>query len=260
VRRGGRGGRGSRPGHSQAHALAHPGPDTALTTRAGLVGGAVYLLLSALWLVLAAPPGPRVVYEVWFIALAVIGARFPGPANQVTLARAYLALPGLLYGLSPGGLRALAVTVAVASVTDLSDGTLARRFAQPSRLGGALDPVVDGIFFGAVALGLALGGAYPLWLAALVVVRYLLPALVGGLLVLAGRRPQLTHTLFGQVSTTLIAVLLGWVALFRGLGQDSALVVSGAEIVIPLTTLAVFANLAWANRGALRGVEPRPDG
>jgi len=53
---------------------------------------------------LAAPPGPRVVYEVWFIALAVIGARFPGPANQVTLARAYLALPGLLYGLSPGGL------------------------------------------------------------------------------------------------------------------------------------------------------------
>ena len=37
------------------------------------------------------------------------------------------------------------------------------------RLGGALDPVVDGIFFGAVALGLALGGAYPLWLAGLVV-------------------------------------------------------------------------------------------
>jgi len=230
------------------------------TTCAGLIGGAVYLLLSALWLVLAVPPGPRFAYELWFIALVVIGSRLPGPANQVTLARAYLALPGLVYGFSAGGLGALAVTVAVASVTDLTDGTIARRFAHPSRLGGALDPVVDGIFFGAVALGLALGGAYPLWLAALVVVRYLLPALVGGLLVLAGRRPRLTHTLFGQVSTTLIAVLLGWVALFRGLGQDTSRVVTAAEIVIPLSALAVFANLAWANRGALRGVDPLPDG
>jgi phosphatidylglycerophosphate synthase len=237
---------------TQAHA--------ALITRAGLIGGAVYLVLTALWLVLAAPPGPRVAYEVWFIVLVVVGTRLPGPANQVTLARAYLALPGLVYGLQPGGLGALAVTVALASVTDLLDGTVARRFAQPSELGGALDPVVDGIFFGAVAVGLAVGGAYPLWLALVVVLRYVLPALVGGVLVLAGRRPALTHTLFGQVSTTLIAVLLGWVALFRGLGQDTSLVVAAAAIVIPVSTLLVFANLAWANRAALRGVEAVPGG
>lgn len=210
-------------------------------------------MLSALWLLLASPPGPRVLYEVWFIALILVGTRLPGPANQVTLARAYLALPGLVYGLQPGGLGALAVTVALASVTDLLDGTIARRFTQPSRLGGALDPVVDGIFFGAVAIGLALGGAYPYWLASVVVLRYVLPALVGGVLVLAGRRPNLTHTLFGQVSTTLIALLLGWVALFRGLGQETSLVVASAEVVIPVSTLLVFANLAWANRGALRG-------
>jgi len=203
--------------------------------------------------VLASPPGPRVAYEAWFIALVLAGTRLPGPANQVTLARAYLAVPALVYGLQPRGLGALAVTVAVASVTDLVDGTVARRFAQPSRLGGALDPVVDGIFFGAVAAGLALGGAYPLWLAAVVVLRYALPALVGALLVLAGRRPALSHTLFGQVSTTLIAVLLGWVALFRGLGQDTSPVVAAAAVVIPASTVLVFANLAWANRGALRG-------
>lgn len=224
----------------------------ARTTRAGVIGGAAYLLLSALWLVFAAPPGPRLAYAAWFIALVLAGSRLPGPANQVTLARAYLALPALLYGLRPGGLGALAVTVALASLTDLVDGTIARRFTQPTRLGGALDPVVDGIFFGAVALGLALGGAYPLWLAGVVLARYALPAVVGACLLLAGRRPRLAHTLFGQVSTTLIAVLLGWVALFRGLGQDTGLVVVGAELVIPISTLLVFANLAWANRSALR--------
>src|SRR5205085_4927781 len=157
-----------------------------LMTRAGLIGGALFLVLTALWLGLAVPPGPRAAYEAWFIALVLVGTRLPGPANQVTLARAYLAVPGLVYGLQPGGLGALAVTVALASLTDLLDGTVARRFAQPSNLGGALDPVVDGIFFGAVAAGLALGGAYPIWLALVVVLRYLLPALVGGVLVLAG--------------------------------------------------------------------------
>jgi cardiolipin synthase len=224
-------------------------------TRAGVIGGAVYLLLSALWLVLAAPPGPRAAYEVWFIALVLAGSRLPGPANQVTLARAYLALPAFVYGLRPDGLGALAVAVALASLTDLLDGTIARRFAQPTQLGGALDPVVDGIFFGAVALGLALGGAYPPWLAGVVVARYAVPALVGASLLLAGRRPRLAHTLLGQVSTTLIAVLLGWVALFRGLGQDTMPVVAGAELVIPVSTLLVFANLAWANRSALRRAE-----
>ena len=233
---------------------------SALTTRAGLIGGALFLVLTALWLVLAVPPGPRAAYEAWFIALVLVGTRLPGPANQVTLARAYLAVPGLVYGLQPGGLGALAVTVALASLTDLLDGTVARRFAQPSNLGGALDPVVDGIFFGAVAAGLALGGAYPIWLALVVVLRYLLPALVGGVLVLAGRRPALTHTLFGQLSTSLIAVLLGWVALFRGLGQDASLVVAAAAVVIPVSTLLVFANLAWANRAALRGVEAASGG
>ncbi len=229
-------------------------------TRAGLIGGAVFLLLSALWLVLDSPPGPRVAYEVYFIALVLAGTRLPGPANQGTLARGYLALPALVYGLQPNGLGALAVTVAVASVTDLLDGTVARRFAVPSRLGGALDPVVDGVFFGAVAVGLALGAAYPLWLAAVVILRYLLPAVAGGLLLLAGRRPKLTHTLFGQASTSLIAVLLGGVALFRGLGQDPSRLVVAAEVVIPASALLVFANLAWANRGALRAVEPAPGG
>lgn len=220
-------------------------------TRAGLIGGAVYLVLSGLWLVLGHPPGSRIVYELWFIALIVAGGQLPGPANQVTLARAYLALPALVYALVPGALGLLAVTVAVAALTDLVDGTVARRFTAPTRLGGALDPVVDGIFFGAVAVGLAAGAAYPWWVAGVVVARYVVPALAGGGLLLARRRPELVHTVFGQVSTTVIAVCLGGVALLRGLGQDSAAVVAVAEVMVPAATLLGFAQLFWANRLAL---------
>ena len=227
-------------------------------TRAGLIGGTVYLLLSALWLVLAAPPGNRVLYELWFIPLIVAGLSLPGPANQVTLARAYLALPCFLYALTPGSYGLLATGVAVAGATDLLDGAVARRRGT-TQLGGALDPVVDGVFFGAVAVGLALGGAYPGWLAAVVVARYLLPALAGGALLLLGRRPDLRHTLLGQVSTVLIAGLLGLVALLRGLGQDPAFAVSAAAVAIPLAAVATFANLAWQARGSL-GSEAAPRG
>src|SRR3984893_15351500 len=112
--------------------------------------------------------------------------RSAGVANLVTGSRIVLAVPGYWFGLTPSGLPWLAVVVAVAGLSDLGDGTIARRFDRPTKFGAALDPVADGVFYGAVALGLGLGGAYPLWLAAVVNARYALPTVVGGLLVLLG--------------------------------------------------------------------------
>ena len=209
-----------------------------------MIAGVIYLLLGVLWTWAA---GASPILVVWFVAVAIAGALVPGTANQVTLARAYLAAPAFVYALG-GQFAALAVTVALAGLTDLVDGTVARRFAQPSNFGGGLDPVVDGLFAGALSIGLALGGAIPLWLALVIVARYLLPALGGGLLILWGRRPELRHTLTGQVSTVLILVLVGGICLFRGLHQDSSGLENAAVVVIPVATLATFAHLAWASR------------
>jgi phosphatidylglycerophosphate synthase len=110
---------------------------------------------------------------------------------------------------------------------------------------------------GALCVGLALGGFIPLWLALVVIARYLLPALAGGLLIVGGRKPDLRHTLTGQVSTTLILVLIGGVCLLRGLKQDAGLWLAAAEIVIPVATLATFAHLAYAAlRRPARVAEP----
>jgi hypothetical protein len=64
------------------------------------------------------------------------------------------------------------------------------------------------------------------------------------------RHPELRHTPLGQASTLLIGVLLGGVALLRGLRQDTGLLLAVTEVVVPLAVLAAFANLYWANRGA----------
>ncbi len=211
-------------------------------------GSPFYVALGLAWVYVSGTRGVAGWLEaVWFATVAALAAYLRGPANQVSLARAYLAGPAFLYALHQD-YALLAVVVAVASVTDLVDGTIARRFATTSQLGGGLDPVVDGLFAGGLVLGLALGGTFPLWLALVIVARYLLPAVAGGALLVMGRRPELRHTLMGQVSTVLILVLVGGVCLFRGLHQEASGLLNAAEVVIPVATIATYANLAFALR------------
>lgn len=218
----------------------------------GLAAGSLFLVADVAWLVLARPPGTELLLA-WFALVVVVGAGLPGLANQATLARAHLAAPALVYSLLPSQLIELAAVVSLAGASDLLDGTIARRLERPTRLGGALDPVVDGVFFGAVAVGLAVGGVYPAWLAATVVARYAMPALAGAGLLLAGRRPALEHTPMGQASTALIGILLGGLALLRGLGWDAGGLLVLSEVLVPLAAVATFGNLFWANRRAIAG-------
>ena len=223
--------------------------------RTARVASVLYVIAGLAWAWLSGQPGPAWLESAWFATVAAIGARLPGPANQVSLARAYLAAPALVYALHQNfGL--LAVCIALAGLTDLLDGTIARRFVHPSNLGGALDPVVDGVFLGALAIGLAAGGAFPIWLAFVVVARYLVPALAGGMLLAAARRPELRHTVTGQISTSLIIVLVGGVCLFRFFGQDASNVVIGAEVAIPVATVATFVHLALVARRPVAVAEP----
>lgn len=212
-------------------------------TGTGLAASAVWLVAGVAWALTGSPFWAL----VWIGAVATVGVWVPRIADQVSLARAYLAAPALYFALHQD-FGPLAVVVALAGLSDLVDGTIARRFDQPSQFGGGLDPVVDGLFAGGLVLGLAFGGTFPLWLALVIIARYLLPALVGGLLLAVGRRPELRHTLTGQVSTVLILVLVGGVCLFRGLGQDASGILQAAEVVIPIATVATYVHLGFALR------------
>lgn len=221
-------------------------------TVAGVVAVSINELIGVVWVL---GTGAPLWCLAWFAAVGLVGLFVPGEANQVSLERVYLAAPALVYGVG-GKLGFLAVVVAVAGLTDLVDGTVARRFGAPSQFGGGLDPLVDGLFMGALAVGLAAGGVFPVWLALVVIARYLLPALAGGVLLAMGRRPELRHTLTGQVSTVLILVLLGGASLLRGLNQDASAFVAGAEVVIPIATVATYVHLAWALRRPVVLPEP----
>src|SRR5256885_3577175 len=129
--------------------------------RSGVIGSAVYIVAILAWLSINLPPLGLI---AWLMLVVVAGSYVPGAANQVTLARAYLASPAFYYA-TTGRFGLLAVVVAVGGLSDLVDGTVARRFAHPSPLGGALDPVGDGIFLGALCIGVVGGGFLRPWVA-----------------------------------------------------------------------------------------------
>src|SRR5436190_21581961 len=107
--------------------------------RTGVVAGIVYLGAGFVWLVLGAPDNPWLV-GAWLVIVAVAGAFIPGEANHVSLARAYLAAPAVVYALA-GQYGFPAVAVAIAGLTDLGDGTVARPFARASNVGGWVELV-----------------------------------------------------------------------------------------------------------------------
>jgi cardiolipin synthase len=55
-----------------------------------------------------------------------------------------------------------------AAFTDLLDGAVARRFGGESRIGLYLDPIADKILLSSTYIGLAAGGAVPVWAVAVI--------------------------------------------------------------------------------------------
>jgi len=97
--------------------------------------------------------------------------------NALTLLR-LLALPVfVLLTVRHAWLAALVVLLGIA-ISDILDGYLARRLRQVSRLGAALDPVVDRLTLMTVSLTLFSVGVLPALLVVLLVTRDLLIALL----------------------------------------------------------------------------------
>ncbi len=96
-------------------------------------------------------------------------------ANALTVARLAL-VPIFIWFLLEGGTsdRAIAfVAFAVASVTDLLDGELARRRSLITDFGKIADPIADKALTGSALITLSYLGELPWWITAIIVVREL---------------------------------------------------------------------------------------
>lgn len=144
------------------------------------------------------------------------GDRTPSPSrvltvpNLISLAR--IALIPVFWVLivdedtTASGIVLFVVVVA----TDWVDGTIARRTGQVTELGKVLDPVADRVAIAAGLVALVVRGAFPLWAAALILVRDV-AVLLGGV-VLARRRLRIDVRWIGKVATFSLMVAIPTVA------------------------------------------------
>lgn len=138
--------------------------------------------------------------------------RFVVP-NVLTLGR-ILAIPGVVVGAQvarhhPRATIGVGVLFVVATISDLLDGWISRRFDRESLLGRVLDPLADALFYTIVSVGLWLAGVFPAWLAAIAVLRFV-PSMIAGLVLFARHGPsEIAPTRLGKFSSFALGLATG---------------------------------------------------
>jgi len=120
--------------------------------------------------------------------------------NLLTAAR-LLVSPYIFYLLWANRFRAALVLFAIAGITDVLDGFIARRYKAGSRLGALLDPVADKVLLDGAFLILGLNSIIPFSLTIFVLGRDLM-ILVFALVTLARKtRRDFPPSVWGKAST-----------------------------------------------------------
>jgi cardiolipin synthase (CMP-forming) len=176
-----------------------------------------------------------------------------GIPNGMTALRAWLCMPLLLCAvLSLPGRTGLVLWGAVGGpvgLLDAADGFIARRFGRITVLGKALDPFMDSLFFVAASAGSLLLGILPLWLAVLIAFRYGAPLLGTPIVLLARRRPELVHTVWGRRNTLLTGAVLFVLLLVRVV--DGPVQTVALAIALPTLVPTMLLHFAALERRTL---------
>ena len=106
-----------------------------------------------------------------------------------------------------------ALIYALAFITDIADGYIARKFNMITKLGRILDPLADKLMTFTVIICVALDGAIPMWAIAVFFCKEALMGL-GGLLMYRRVRDVTPANWWGKTSTGVFFVVLAALVLF----------------------------------------------
>lgn len=169
--------------------------------------------------------------------------------NALTFLRIVLIIP-FAGALLEGNYRLSLVIFAIAAVTDVLDGFLARYFNWHSRLGAIADPLADKALLISAFMMLTYTGILPFWLFALVLGRDLV-IVAGGLMYHYGvGRFEMEPSIPGKINTfTQVLVVLAIIVLMAGLPMQLWVMEVGILLV---AASAIFSGchytLVWSAR------------
>ena len=166
------------------------------------------------------------------------------PANQLTLTRVLLA-PAFVILTVYGYLGWALVVFAVAGLTDLLDGLIARTFSRRTNLGAWLDPMADKLLIVATVSvltlpGLGLTNKLPVWLTILIITRDLLIVLTVAVINLAIGRREFKPSIYGKTATATYILTCVVIMYFNYLQRTSPIVTFGIYASAAITLISGF--------------------
>ena len=176
--------------------------------------------------------------------------------TALTLLRIVL-VPGIALFLVERHFTLALVTFLIAALSDVADGWLARRWKQETKLGTALDPVVDIVFNLAMFFALMAAHLLPAWVFAMAALRYGLLLVGGAGLYLFVGPLRIRPTPFGRATGVVMACLVALhLYLQASQGKDAARLMPLTEAalgVLMFATVIQVVVMGWYNLKLLRG-------
>ena len=213
-----------------------------------------FFLHTALWILLA--------FTLVTLYLELLrdrdGYRLSALNIPVTLALLRVVLmPGLALFLVERHFRAALLMYALAAVTDVADGWVARRWRQITRLGAVLDPQVDIVFNLGLFFALAAARLLPHWVFWVAAARYTLLLVGGACLYLFVGPVRIYPTLFGRLTGVVTTALVAMLLILHAVGGHlrdrlESLTVIALGVMLSATVIQVLA-LGWYNLRQMTG-------
>ena len=179
----------------------------------------------------------------------------------LTLLRMVL-VPALILCLVERHFLLALATFALAELTDVADGWIARRTGQVTMLGTVLDPLVDIVFNLSVFAALAVSGLLPAWVAWVAVARYALLLVGGACMYLFVGPLRIQPTLFGRMTGVVMAALIAFLTLLHvpngPLPESLTPLTEIALGVLLSATVAQVLILGWYNLRIMTGKVEAP--
>lgn len=167
--------------------------------------------------------------------------------NLFTAIRIFMT-PFILYALAKGHFLVGGWLFGGAALTDMLDGTVARRFGGETKLGAYLDPIADKFLLCGIYVGLAAGHAVPLWSVCVIFGRDLWILALSALAFRFTSFRDFTPSAWGKASTFL--QIMTAIAVMGAVGyQDRVLAEISNALIVGIVLLAVISCLEYTWRG-----------
>lgn len=167
--------------------------------------------------------------------------------NLFTSIRIFLT-PFILYALAGGHYLIGGWLFGGAALTDMLDGTVARRFGGETKFGAYLDPLADKFLLSGIYIGLAAGHAVPLWVVYVIFGRDLWILLLSGFAFKFTAFRHFEPSRWGKASTFL--QIMTAIALMGALGyRDNLLLRICDFLIVGIVLLAAVSAAEYTWRG-----------